>query len=117
MAQQPSQVRQYCAQPALSCNRLSVSGDQRTGFAVSQEGSSLFCATGSALAAVEEQAGEEAIRLAGDGGTAFSAAKAGTAAERASRARIVTNVFIPSTSWLSGWQESQASSTKKVWQS
>jgi thiamine pyrophosphate-dependent acetolactate synthase large subunit-like protein len=113
MAQQPPQSRQNCAQPALR-NRLSVSSDQSSGFAINQEGNSLVCAAGTALAAAEEQVGDETVRPAGDGGIAFSAAKAGTAAQRASRASIIMNVFIPSTSWLSGWQESQASSNKKV---
>jgi hypothetical protein len=81
---------------------------------VSQDGSSLFCGLGTALAATEEQAGEEeAAKPKGASVGALSVAKAGTTAERASRARVVTKVFIPSTSWLSGWQESQARLIRK----
>jgi hypothetical protein len=81
---------------------------------VSQDGSSLFWALGTALAVIEGQTGEEATKLEGAGGGALSAAKAGNTATRASRARIVTNVFIPSTSWLFWLAKEPSHLNKKV---
>jgi hypothetical protein len=49
---------------------------------------------GTELVAAAEQAGEEVVRSKGIVGGAFSAARAGTTAERAKRPRSVMNFFI-----------------------
>src|SRR4051794_7284143 len=107
MAQHPPHSRQKAAQPELSQDSSSGFPVQVSGFAVSQDGSSPTPWPGTVLAATAGQAGageDAAARFSGAGEGTPSAAKAGATAQRASRARIVTKVFMsmPPGFWLAG---------------